>query len=174
MSSSSKSSLLWKMSTVKSWRQFLQNNQVNNYFSYNTWNRNYGFLRQTGNQSNQSEMVTHDWLSPDLKLFFFCYRTKWCPIWREQRHQNIWSSQHLIPISTMFCSKYTPCWLWTLSTNFFLFFRMWIFQHFWLLINHHLLVTASVQGNGMGDCINSLLQHIVCDFFVLKNALLYS
>lgn len=38
----------------------------------------------------------------------------------------------------------------------------------------HLLVTASVQGNGMGDCINSLLQHIVCDFFVLKNALLYS
>lgn len=58
------------MSTVKSWRHFLQNNQVNNYFSYNIWNRNYGFLRQTGNQPNQSEMVTHDWLSPDLKLFF--------------------------------------------------------------------------------------------------------
>lgn len=70
MSSSSRSSLLWKMSTVKSWRQFLQNNQVNNYFSYNTWNRNYGFLRQTGNQPNQSKMVTHDWLSPDLNFVF--------------------------------------------------------------------------------------------------------
>lgn len=105
----------------------------------------------------------------------FCFSAKGqSDVQYEQRHQNVWSSQHLIPISTMFCSKYTPCWLWTLSTNFFLFFRMWIFQHFWLLINHHLLVTASVQGNGMGDCINSLLQHIVCDFFVLKNALLYS
>lgn len=58
------------MSTVKSWRQFLQNNQVNNYFSYITWNRNYGFLRQTGNQPNQSEMVTHDWLSLDLNFVF--------------------------------------------------------------------------------------------------------
>lgn len=128
--------------------------------------------RLATNLTNQKWLLMID--SALTWILFLCYRTKWCPIWREQRHQNVWSSQHLIPISTMFCSKYTPCWLWTLSTNFSLFFRMWIFQHFWLLINHHLLVTASVQGNGMGDCINSLLQHIECDFFVLKNALLYS
>lgn len=30
------------------------------------------------------------------------------------------------------------------------------------------------SGQQNGECINSLLQHIVCDFFVLKNALLYS
>lgn len=107
--------------------------------------------RLATNLTNQKWLLMID--SALTWILFLCYRTKWCPIWREQRHQNVWSSQHLIPISTMFCSKYTPCWLWTLSTNFSLFFRMWIFQHFLLLINHHLLVTASVQGNRMGNVL---------------------